>query len=305
MLEYFPLILIPVYQVVVSLGQAFIVHAPIGGNFTWGAANVTAGSNVMFFVDDALGRTGGSSHLFNVEFSDDASCISASAITSSSIPSNTLGGQTSGTNTSLVATSHSSSHVAVIVGATAGGLVALVLVIFFLWCKHRKPLDSESGRNAPRESSLTSELTRPSTLSHAGHLPYSHYSTTPTAFDHNHLANIPRDSRNTALSTTSDEEPLSITPPSHNQNNERLPTSIPSRQIKERRGIIDQSVSDGPSAVRDQGSTHSSRVVIHTDIEDSGIMEVVELPPKYLKDRAPIPGFAASESSLSRRAQAQ
>jgi uncharacterized membrane-anchored protein YhcB (DUF1043 family) len=89
-------------------GEFFQITAPMGDTFSW-RNNLTAGTEVIFGVSDAMGRSGGTSGSKVVIASNDTSCLK----------------QKKG--------SSSSSNVAAIAGGIVGGIVGLLVVALLLW----------------------------------------------------------------------------------------------------------------------------------------------------------------------------
>lgn len=148
-------------QVTVPHGESFMLTAPLGDPFIW-KANLTAGTNVVFTVKDAQNRLGGTSHILNVGTSDDSLCLESPPI---SVPPTRLPGvpTTSSLNPQHIDTSSSSptdsgsknndtdNNTGVIVGASVGGTVALLLTMALVYCLIRR----KGGRNGIKHIDLT------------------------------------------------------------------------------------------------------------------------------------------------------
>ncbi|KAF4622940.1 hypothetical protein D9613_001740 [Agrocybe pediades] len=141
---------------VVPGGDIFILRPPVGPtSFTWEAASAARGTSMVFFMFDALGRTGGSSDLVTVGSSDDSSCLNGSSPSSTSNPPSSTGTSTGSTpaNTQSSPPQSSSSDpasknnvsIAAIAGTVIGSLLFLAVIItlglFFL----RKRRDSAAA----------------------------------------------------------------------------------------------------------------------------------------------------------------
>lgn len=152
-------------------GTLLTLFPPLGKDFVFNN-NLTAGTTVVFYMEDSRGRDGGVADLDIVSFSDDtASCVSSSGDLNSAkaTPNSTLTGSSPTTTTSnLPSTGAStsagpkSSNVAVIAGAAAGGGVTVVILGLFVRCCtcRRRRNDSRSPLPMVREWSSTDPLER-------------------------------------------------------------------------------------------------------------------------------------------------
>lgn len=307
------------------------MQASIGDIFTWGALNISVNSQVTFVVTDAVGRTGGSSALLGVQYSDDTSCISA-AVIPSSIPGNTTSSQSSSSNPNDTSTPtpHLNSRVAIIAGATAGGLVVLVLVISFLWYQRRKSRDP--SHSPTRGTDLTHKLSGPATISHLlgdHYMPSLLFSDSddrthspenvlaapyvnqmyPSALQqHEQFTPYPTMSQGYGWRTV-----LSYDTEQRQSHRETLPLSLPSSTYTapgHQRSLASMQqppasefgsghsiASDGQSTGPVYGGSQPSQVFVHPDI--GGTAEPLELPPRYSEHRTPIPGLVVPEVGAS------
>ncbi len=131
-------------QGVIPGGSTFVLNPPNGSkSFTW-LVDVAAGTELLFFMTDSLGRQGGTTSLATVEHSEDSSCVGTSSPASTSNPPSLVATSTTSTSTQTgtASTSPSGSRktgppIADIVAPVVA--VAILLVCAFIWyCRRRR-----------------------------------------------------------------------------------------------------------------------------------------------------------------------
>ncbi|RDX47765.1 hypothetical protein OH76DRAFT_712831 [Lentinus brumalis] len=129
---------------VIPGGSTFVLNPPNGSkSFTW-LVDVAAGTELLFFMTDSLGRQGGTTSLATVEHSEDSSCVGTSSPASTSNPPSLVATSTTSTSTQTgtASTSPSGSRktgppIADIVAPVVA--VAVLLVCAFIWyCRRRR-----------------------------------------------------------------------------------------------------------------------------------------------------------------------
>lgn len=157
---------------------------PLGDHFDF-KVNLTAGTTVVFYMEDSLGRDGGISGVGVVSLSDDSSCVSStgnSTTTASNLPP-------TGTSTSTGSfTPSKSSNVAVIAGAAAGGGAAVLLLGLLVGCciwRRRQPSKSRLRLPMVRKgtSKETVDLLEGAEGRNPPDVPLSHYVVEPFVVD--------------------------------------------------------------------------------------------------------------------------
>lgn len=132
---------------------------PLGPQFDF-KNNLTAGTTVVFYMEDSLGRDGGVSDVGVVRLSDDASCVSSTGDLNSTMTTSKMQPTSTSTSTGPSVSSKSSSNVAVIAGAAAGGGAAvLFLGLLVGCCVWRRRRTSESRLRLPVVRKGTSKET--------------------------------------------------------------------------------------------------------------------------------------------------
>lgn len=273
-------------------------------SFTWNA-NVPAGTEIIFMMTDAQGRSGGSSDIELVALSNDNSCLNGNypSSTATAAPSSTAMTSTTTTSTATpTQTSSSSSGVSIgaIAGTAAGVVVAVAaLVTLALFCiKKRRGNRSPYGHQTARSSRhLASIDLDPATdnFQHAPIYPFPYQtdsvsrlappivpaSATASSF-HQDTASFHQEPYNS----------LPVTPASQVQH------SRMSSNTESFAGFGEAASSSMSSGARRKaamagvtGYQPPARFIVHTDAEDivPENSELVELPPQYTERRAPVP----------------
>ncbi|KAG2340100.1 hypothetical protein BDR05DRAFT_562568 [Suillus weaverae] len=125
--------ILPVTIVQLIPGGKSVVFSSVNSETFTSVADVSAGTNLMFFVTDSVGRPGGISGFQQVLSASDASCLSANS------PSSTSGmAATASPSSTSSASGLSSNDISLIAGAVAGGVVVLALVVLVMCCLRRR-----------------------------------------------------------------------------------------------------------------------------------------------------------------------
>ncbi|TFY65141.1 hypothetical protein EVJ58_g2149 [Rhodofomes roseus] len=129
--------LIACTQGIIPGGTTFVLNPPTGPtDFEW-IVDVASGTELMFFMTDSKGRSGGASQLDEVGLSGDPSCLTGAYPSSLSVhPSGTATAAASASAAGNTGTS--SSPTGAIVGAVVGGVVGLGLVAAAVFLYLRK-----------------------------------------------------------------------------------------------------------------------------------------------------------------------
>lgn len=126
-------------QALIPGGEFVILNPPNAStSYNW-VADVKEGTDLIFFMMDSQGRTGGISDIEQVSLSSDTSCLGVNSPSSTaSSPS-----QTSSQSTPS-STSSSTSSAGVIAGATVGGVAFLgLMIVLGICCKRKMSRSSE------------------------------------------------------------------------------------------------------------------------------------------------------------------
>ncbi|KAI0375102.1 hypothetical protein BV20DRAFT_248219 [Pilatotrama ljubarskyi] len=131
---------------VIPGGSSFVLNPPRGPSFEW-IADVKAGTSIVFIMTDSQGRKGGSSQVYTVNLSDDATCLDKNSPASvTNVPSRTTsaGSKPTGSKTATNTASSTSSAGAdtgssnktstgTVVAAVIACLVAAFIVGTLVW----------------------------------------------------------------------------------------------------------------------------------------------------------------------------
>ncbi|KAI0361507.1 hypothetical protein OH77DRAFT_1433536 [Trametes cingulata] len=131
---------------VVPGGSSFVLNPPRGPSFEW-IADVKAGTSIVFIMTDAQGRKGGSSQVYTVGLSDDATCLdknSPASVTNAPSRTTSAGSKPTGsktaTNTATATASSgadngssSKTSTGTVVAAVIACLVAAFIVGTLVW----------------------------------------------------------------------------------------------------------------------------------------------------------------------------
>jgi hypothetical protein len=135
---------IPIFpQALIPGGDFTVLYPPNGTSYNW-VVDVEEGTDLVFFMMDSQGRSGGISDIEQVSLSADTSCLNVNS------PSSTASApaQTSSQSTPSGTTSDTTS-VGIIAGASVGGAVLLALVIMLGLCYKRKASSSSAVVSSP------------------------------------------------------------------------------------------------------------------------------------------------------------
>ncbi|TEB35183.1 hypothetical protein FA13DRAFT_1728998 [Coprinellus micaceus] len=121
-------------------GTSFSSQAPANADtFSWKATRPT-GTQLLFYVTDADGKNGGVSSVTSVGASSDTTCLTASTTSASNTGTSRTGTSTSRTGAAT------GSKIGIIVGAAAGGFVALgILAFIIVFCRKKKRGQAAAG----------------------------------------------------------------------------------------------------------------------------------------------------------------
>lgn len=128
-------------QGIVPGGSSFVLNPPKGPtSFDW-IADVASGTSLVFIMTDSQGRQGGSSQIYQVNLSDDSSCLDKSspasvtnAPSATTTPTNSASSTASSTaSASPDSSSSGKSSAGTVVAAIVGCLVAAFIVGTLLW----------------------------------------------------------------------------------------------------------------------------------------------------------------------------
>ncbi|KAF9010772.1 hypothetical protein BDQ17DRAFT_1346915 [Cyathus striatus] len=248
--------------------DSFYLSPPTDDSFTW-IANATAGSSIMFSMTDSKGRIGGTSSIFIVKGSDDASCLTTSS--SSVASSGTIAPSQTPSPSQSSSPGARSSNIGTIVGGSVGGVAGIALVALLVYmCFFRRKRQRVSRNIDLTYDPSGSPVPEQDTFLHSGQ-----YSATPF------LSDTPRQSMPLSADGSSTMR-YSGGPVSYARQSLANPGDSDPSSEKNSRGRL--TVSNGPTSPVE--STSTSRVIVHTDITES---EPIELPPQYSDSRAPIP----------------
>ncbi|CCM05205.1 uncharacterized protein FIBRA_07414 [Fibroporia radiculosa] len=271
-------------------GTSFVLDPPDGStSYSW-MTDLSAGTSVVFFMEDSQGRQGGSTQLYTVGLSDESTCLTGSypsslavqpsATTSSGASTSILSASTSSTTSSESATAKSSvMPIGAIAGAVVGGVLGLVvaaLLAILLVRRNRNntihygdeavpyrggrdkhetidPADETGDEMYPIVSPyplFNPTIPGPDLSSVSGYM-----------YSSSHSASGPSHSRQSSFAGAMPEAQSS-----------EASSQGPTMLMGPRRKAAMAGVSAYPS---------TTRFIVHTDAE-----EVVELPPKYSSLRA-------------------
>ncbi|KAF9051960.1 hypothetical protein BJ165DRAFT_924503 [Panaeolus papilionaceus] len=228
-------------------GEFFQITAPIGDTFSW-RNNLTAGTEVIFGVKDARGRSGGTSEDKVVIASDDKTCLDDDG-----------GGGGSTNNAGAMA------------GGIIGGILGVFILLTLLWwfCRRRRAKARE------REKFSLEDDEQPGTTRHSQLQP------TPYTVEPASPTGVGGDARDrTSRWTKAQSYPASegtYTAMSTHHGHLASPSSPERSEFAHSHA---RSSNSGSSDV-------NGPVIMHTDIAEMGHMPL-ELPPQYAPNRAPI-----------------
>ncbi|KAJ7244729.1 hypothetical protein B0H12DRAFT_1128519 [Mycena haematopus] len=286
---------------VIPGGDAFLIN-PIPEaktSFDW-TADVYNGTEIIFMMVDAQGRTGGS-YLTTVGLSGDSSCINSQSPSSTIAPSS---GSTS-TSSSTAVPATPSSNTGAIAGSVLGALVFLAVLItlglFFLRQRQEKKARMAGGNEFRRSRPLNpSELdlaydAQPNLTSSS----FMSASTTPTSSSAFHQVSP-------FQGAPSHYQPhsqyLATLPESENPFDPPAQSTSHGADIEPflERGSDVTSAGQRKSGMAGFTGYKPSRYVLHTDAEDEDLVPnedgVVELPPQYSATRRPAQGLPPSNT---------
>ncbi|KAG0709444.1 hypothetical protein DFH29DRAFT_793805, partial [Suillus ampliporus] len=268
-------------------GQSLIFNST---NYSFTSVlDVSAGSQLVFFMIDSMGIQGGVSELKQVSGSTDSSCLNANS------PSSTASGSSPTASPTSSPSPSSSSNVALIAGtASGGGVVLAALIIFgvFLLCRRRA---SRSPDVMPFSNSQPRRLRRTdlkSEVSDHGQLPPqipSPYKTDPLNSVSYLASPIQSGSKSTLTNASGSNFAVSNPPIPFNQTQNTRSPNIDNLAMRRDTGSQSMTPADGRTTA---GQTAyqpraPTRVIVHTDVEDVVPDDngVVELPPQYSERR--------------------
>ncbi|KAF8326076.1 uncharacterized protein EI90DRAFT_3018799 [Cantharellus anzutake] len=123
-------------------GTAFTLYPPANATLYNWTADVAAGTDLMFIMNDSQGRQGGSTDILGVGLSDAKGCLDSSSPSSTTRTSMYTQTQPGGTGTSTASPapggSGRGSSTAAIGGGVAGGIVALTAIALLVWWLRRR-----------------------------------------------------------------------------------------------------------------------------------------------------------------------
>ncbi|KAJ7357296.1 hypothetical protein DFH08DRAFT_851577 [Mycena albidolilacea] len=292
---------------VIPGGDSFVLNIPAAKTtFAW-TANVFNGTQIIFLMLDAQGRSGGS-YLTTVALSGDSSCINDQSPSSTTPASGSTSTSTSTSSSSPSASSAvpatPKSNVGAIAGSVLGALIFLAVLItlglFFLRQRQEKKNSRMAGGNEFRRSRPLNpselDLTYDPQQQHSNTSPFMSASTPTSAFNQlppfqgasqppmhyqphsQYLGSRLPESENPFAPTTQST--------SHNVHN----TDVDPFMERERESDS-TSAGQRKSGMAGFGGYKPSRYVMHTDAEDEDLAPnddgVIELPPQYSASRAP------------------
>ncbi|KAH9960145.1 hypothetical protein BC827DRAFT_1268372 [Russula dissimulans] len=274
----------PLLTGVVPAGSGIELNPTNGtSESVWTAANVPAGTSMLFYMTDAMNRKGGVSALMTSHASGDNSCInSMSPSTTAVIASSTHAPTTSPISGSKKLSAGAISGIAV---GGAIGLAAFVAPALLFRFRKRKASTVRSDHHLididenfhehPELLSQVDPFPPPSAQSRdsdASPEEWTHFASPERHFIHSH----PTETRTVAESSVA----VAVT------------LQPPTSSSRARKG---KTTSAGP------GSPNVTRFIVHTDagdvIHDDNEDEVVELPPRYNNSRQSLFPSAASNGT--------
>lgn len=130
---------------VIPGGEYVTFNPPNGSSYYNWIADVKAGTDLVFFMMDSQGRQGGISDIEQVSLSSDTSCLNVNS------PSSTASAPSQTSSQSVPSsTSNSTTSVAIIAGASVGGVVFLGLMVVLSICCRRKAPPSSCVTLSPK-----------------------------------------------------------------------------------------------------------------------------------------------------------
>lgn len=248
-------------------------------DFVWNPVDVAAGDEIVFFVTDANGDFGGTSHLIPVQSTSDQSCLNNdSPQPESNAPTPIPVSPTGPTDApqATVTLVPKASNAGAIGGAIAGILVVILLLgtlVTFIY-RHRKAKQNLNGfdnRPHPNGFSSTTDITQPSAPWSAS----ADYIAEP--FRLTSVSENPFTSPSSLVSGHDDFDtpnPWSALPDTSTTHDVQMPQPQTSTSSKSRSNAFSQ---------------RPTRFILHTDAEIDQDVEEIELPPQYSDRFAPPP----------------
>lgn len=254
------------------------LHPPSGpSNFVWNPVDIAANNEVVFFLTDADGNFGGTSHLISVQPTSNQSCLNnESPQPDSNVPTPIPVSPTGPTDApqATVTLVPKASNAGAIGGAIAGTLVAILLLgtlATFIY-RHRKAKGIRNGFSNRRHSnglSSSADITQPSApwntstdylaepfrLTSVSENPFTSPSSFVSGHDDFHTPN-----------------PWSALPDTSSTHEVQTPQPQTSSSSKSRSNTFSQ---------------RPTRFILHTDAEIEQDVEEIELPPQYSDRFAP------------------
>ncbi|OJA21454.1 hypothetical protein AZE42_10354 [Rhizopogon vesiculosus] len=131
-------------------GEYVILNPPNGSSYNW-VADVEEGTDLVFFMMDSQGRSGGISDIEQVSLSSDSSCLNVNS------PSSTASAPSQTSSQSAPSTSSITTNVGIIAGAAVGGVAFLGLMTVLGICCKRKMSRSSDTMSLKRQKELDYE----------------------------------------------------------------------------------------------------------------------------------------------------
>lgn len=289
-------------------GQTFTLNPPEGTtDFEW-TADIAAGTELIFFMTDSKGHSGGSTQLDTVGLSGDASCLTGAYPSSLAVHPSATATTSSAAATGTGSSGSNATPVGPIVGGVVGGIVGLgliaALVFLYLRRERQKRRYGQSGpfvyngtrpKNDELDPADGGDDVPPS--HHVQPYPYFAPSTGPGSVHSQSQRAFPGAPGDSGQSTVSLMRPVSYADsqgyagvPAHSRNTSLAEPASPfsSSQPGTRDSGVsssqDRSISMSSAARRKAAMAGvtayqpnvPTRFILHTDAED-----VVELPPQY------------------------